>query len=146
MMALKKKFQFKTKKSTTRLLLVCLDKECKWRVHATKLGISTMFQILKYYSTDTCQLNMVSHDSRHASSWLIDESIREAYQGVGCEYRPRDIIENIRKHDGVEISYEKAWRAREIAFGSIRGSLEEFYSTLPYYCYVLKEKKSRNYY
>ena len=50
----KRKFQFKTTKSTTKLLLVvCLDKECKWRVCATKLGISNMFQIVKNYSTHT---------------------------------------------------------------------------------------------
>ena len=105
-----------------------------------------MFQIVKYYSTHTCQLDMVSYDTWHVSSWLIDESIRETYQGVGCEYRPRDIIQNIRKQYGVEISYEKAWRAREMALGYIRGSHKESYSALPSYCYVLKEKKSRNYY
>ena len=99
-----------------------------------------MFQIVKYYSTHTFQLDMVSHDSRHASSWLIGKSIRETYQGVGCDYRPRDIIQNIRKQYGVEINYEKAWRVREITLGSIRGSPEESYSALPSYCYVLKEK------
>ena len=105
-----------------------------------------MFQIVKYYSTHTCQLDMVSHDIQHASSWWIGENIRETYQGFGCEYRPRDIMQNIRKQYGVEISFEKAWRAREIALGSIRGSPEESYSAFPSYCYVLKEKKSRNYY
>ena len=55
---------------------------------------------------------MVSHDNRHANSWLIGKSIRETYQGVGCEYRPRNIITNIRKKYGVEIDYEKAWRER----------------------------------
>ena len=61
MMVVKRKLQFKTTKSTTKLLLVeCLDKECKRRVRATKLGISNMFQIVKYYSTHTFQLDMVS--------------------------------------------------------------------------------------
>lgn len=78
MAALKIKFQFKTMKSTTKLLLVeCLDKDCKWRVCATKLGISNMSQIMKYSSTCSCQLDMVFHDGRHASSWLIGEIIRE---------------------------------------------------------------------
>ena len=87
MMALKRKFEFKTTKSTTKLLLVeCFDKECKWRVRATKLGISNMFQIMKFYSTHTCRLDMMSRDNRHASSWLIGESIKETYQGVGCEF------------------------------------------------------------
>nr|CAN70818.1 hypothetical protein VITISV_037122 [Vitis vinifera] len=67
MMALKMKFEFKTTKSTTKLLLVeCFDKECKWRVRATKLEIFNMFQIMKYYSTHTCRLDMMSRDNRHA--------------------------------------------------------------------------------
>ncbi|RVW93927.1 hypothetical protein CK203_028168 [Vitis vinifera] len=41
---------------------------------------------------------------------------------------------------GVQISYDKAWRAKELALGSIRGSPEESYNTLPSYCYVLEQK------
>nr|CAN83444.1 hypothetical protein VITISV_005823 [Vitis vinifera] len=141
MMALKRKFEFKTTKSTTKLLLVeCFDKECKWRVRATKLGISNMFQIMKYYSTHTCRLDMMSRDNQHASSWLIGESIREIYQGVGCEFRPKDIIIDIRKQYGVQISYDKAQRVRELALSSIRGSPEKSYNTLSSYCYVLEQK------
>ena len=84
MIALKRKFQFKTLKSSTKLLHVgCVDKECKWRLCAIKLGNSDLFQIRKYHSTHTCSLDMISRDHRHASSWLIGESIREIYQGVG---------------------------------------------------------------
>ncbi|KAL6333957.1 hypothetical protein AAG906_000008 [Vitis piasezkii] len=72
----------------------------------------------------------MSRDNRHASSWLIGESIRETYQGVA----------DIRKQYGVQISYDKAWRARELALDSIRESHEESYNTLPSYCYVLEQK------
>ena len=74
---------------------------------------------------------------------MIGESIRETYKGVGCEYRPRDITTNIRKQYGVEISYKKAWRARELTLGSIRGSPKESDSVLPSYYYVLKEKNPK---
>ena len=40
----------------------------------------------------------------------------------------------------VGISYDKAWRAREIALSSLRGAPVESYSALPSYCYVLKQK------
>ncbi|KAL6319991.1 hypothetical protein AAG906_037068 [Vitis piasezkii] len=106
MMALERKFEFKTTKSTTKLLFVeCFDKECKRRVRATKLGISNMFQIMKFYSIHTCQLDMMSRDNRHAKT----------YQRVGCEFRPKDIVAYIRKQYVVQISYDKAWRARELA-------------------------------
>ena len=74
---------------------------------------------------------MMSCDNRHASSWLIGESIRETYQGVGCEFCPKDIVANIRKQYDIQISYDKAWRARKLTLGSIRESLEESYNTLP---------------
>ena len=99
-----------------------------------------MFQIMKYYSTHICQLDMMSCDSRHASNWLIDESIRETYQGASCEFQPKDIVANIRKQYGVQISYDKAWRARELTLSSIGGSPEESHNTLPSYCYVLEQK------
>ncbi|KAL6337759.1 hypothetical protein AAG906_037353 [Vitis piasezkii] len=47
--------------------------------------------------------------------------------------------------DGIQISYDKAWRAKELALGSIRGSPEESYNTLPSYCYVLEQKNPAKY-
>ena len=81
---------------------------------------------------------MISRDHRHASSGLIGESIREIYEGVSCQYPPKDIIADIRSKYDVRISYDKAWRAREIDLSSLRGAPEKFYSALPSYCYVLE--------
>ena len=71
---------------------------------------------------------------------MIGESIREIYEGVGCQYRPKDIIANIRSKYDVGINYDNAWRAREIALSSLRSASEESYSALPCYCYVLEQK------
>ncbi|KAL6350345.1 hypothetical protein AAG906_004295 [Vitis piasezkii] len=85
---------------------------------------------------------MMSRDNRHASSWLIGESIRETYQGVGCEFRPKDIVADIRKQYGIQISYDKAWRAKELTlvldcdnqfkyfFMSIGASLAGFHTSI----------------
>ena len=43
---------------------------------------------------------------------------------------------------GIRISYDKAWRTRESAFYSIRGTLEEFYQTLSLWCSMLETKNS----
>ncbi|RVX02362.1 hypothetical protein CK203_028369 [Vitis vinifera] len=87
-------------------------------------------------------LDMMSRDNRHASSWLVGESMRQTYQ-VGHQYRPKDIIGDIRNKYGVQISYDKAWRAREFALNSIRGSPQESYDALPSYCYMLEQKNPR---
>ena len=97
-----------------------------------------MFEIKIYNSTHTCSLDMISRDHRHASIVLIGESIREIYEGVGCQYRPKDIVVDIQSKYDVGISYDKAWREREIALSSLKGAPEESYSALASYCYVLE--------
>ena len=68
--------------------------------------------------------------------------MRQTYQ-VGYLYQPKDIIENIWDKCGVQISYDKTWRARYFAFNSIKGSHEESYSALSSYCYILEQKNPR---
>ena len=138
---MKRKFQAKTVKSSTKILLVCcVNKECKCQLHATKLGNSDLFEIRIYNSTQTCNLDMISHDHCHTSSGLISESIREIYKGLGRQYRPKDIIADIRSKYDKGISYDKAWRVSEIALSFLRGAPEESYSVLPSYFYVLEQK------
>ena len=49
--ALKEKYEFKTIEPTTKLLVLqCVDNGCKWRFHATKLGSSNFFQVMKYHT------------------------------------------------------------------------------------------------
>ena len=38
----------------------------------------------------------------------------------------------------VTIGYEKAWRARKVAFEDVRGCLEESYALLPSYFHMLE--------
>ena len=81
---------------------------------------------------------MISRDHHHASSGLIGKSIRKIYEGVSHQYRPKDIIVDIRSKYDVGIRYDKAWRAREKVLISLRGAPEESYSALPSYFHVLK--------
>ena len=72
------------------------------------LGNYALFEIRIYNSTHTCSLDMISRDHRHASSALIGENIREIYEMVGHQYRPKCIIADIQSKYGVGISYDKA--------------------------------------
>ena len=44
--------------------------------------------------------------------------------------RPSDVINYMKIHHGVNVSYDKAWRGREIALNSIKGTLEDSYAML----------------
>lgn len=42
------------------------------------------------------------------------------YKGVPCQYKPKDIVEDLQKDLGVNISYRKAWMASQCALEDIR--------------------------
>ncbi|KAA0056244.1 uncharacterized protein E5676_scaffold108G00680 [Cucumis melo var. makuwa] len=44
--------------------------------------------------------------------------------------RPLDVINYMKIHHGVNVSYDKTWRRREIAFNSIKGTPEDSYAML----------------
>ncbi|WMV15858.1 hypothetical protein MTR67_009243 [Solanum verrucosum] len=52
-------------------------------------------------------------------------------------HTPKDIIADIRKFYGVQISYQQAWRAKERALEMIRGKPSAGYRQMPRYIYML---------
>ncbi|KAK6160922.1 hypothetical protein DH2020_004303 [Rehmannia glutinosa] len=138
MIALKYNFQFKTKKSNKNVYtIVCVDENCKWRLHATKFKDSDYFQIRKYTPEHTCALNLSTNDHRQARSWIIGKhimsSLRIATLHIDC-----DVANEIRQDFGIEINYQKARRSRETALAYIRGSPEDSYTKLAAYAHNLK--------
>ncbi|KAA0060673.1 MuDRA-like transposase [Cucumis melo var. makuwa] len=93
---------FVVKKSTKEVLFVrCIDKKCGWRLRAA---------------------------SKILGCWRIN---KVQIKGPDRIYKPRDIIEDMRQDYGINMSYEKAWRARENAY-------EESYNLLRRYGEALK--------
>ncbi|XP_038719964.1 uncharacterized protein LOC120012596 [Tripterygium wilfordii] len=137
--AIKKNFQFRVTRSTKSLLVVeCLASGCQWRMRGIKLKETELFLVKKFNDTYTCSLEFVNHGHKQASGRVIGDCIRARYEGVGRVYRPNDIIQDIRREYGINITYDKAWRARECALYSLRGSPEESFAYLPHYCAVLE--------
>ncbi|KAL0534971.1 hypothetical protein IC582_029277 [Cucumis melo] len=138
-LAMKKNFQFVVKKSTKEVLFVrCIDNKCGWRLRAVRLKDSNIFKIKKYVKVHSCSLEFLNRDHRQAKSWVVGELIKSKFKGPGRIYKPRDIIEDMRQDYGINMSYEKAWRARENAYERVRGSPEESYNLLRRYGEALK--------
>ncbi|XP_062104027.1 uncharacterized protein LOC133815175 [Humulus lupulus] len=54
-----------------------------------------------------------------------------------------NIREDINNDYGIELSYGKAWRCREMALEYVRGTLEASYEKLPSYMFMLQQKNIR---
>ncbi|KAA0067351.1 MuDRA-like transposase [Cucumis melo var. makuwa] len=61
---------------------------------------------------------------RQAKSWVVGELIKSKFKGPGRIYKPRDIIEDMRQDYDINMSYEKALRARENAYEWCEGLLK----------------------
>ncbi|KAA0034998.1 MuDRA-like transposase [Cucumis melo var. makuwa] len=133
------KEKFVVKKSTKEVLFVrCIDNKCGWRLQAVRLKDSNIFKIKKHVKVHSCSLEFLNRDHRQAKSWVVGELIKSKFKGPGRIYKPRDIIEDMRQDYGINMSYEKAWRARENAYERVRGSPEESYNLLRRYGEALK--------
>ncbi|XP_038895820.1 uncharacterized protein LOC120083989 [Benincasa hispida] len=69
---------------------------------------------------------MRTGNHRQAKSWVIGHLIKSKYEQVGRTYCPTDIIEDVRRDYGVNISY--GWTYREYRLVYARGSPEESYA------------------
>ncbi|XP_062119357.1 uncharacterized protein LOC133833115 [Humulus lupulus] len=139
--ALKKNFEFKVKKSAKNIwCTVCVDDKCKWRLRATKLVNSNMFEVRKFFGEHTCSLDVRHKDHRQASPWLIGHVIRRKFEGDDVNYKPRSIVKDMSLSYGVHMSYAKAWRCREHALAYIRGTPESSFQKLPSFLYMMEQK------
>lgn len=135
--AIKRSFEFKVKRSTRKRFAVeCVNDNCTWKVHATKSPDSDYFMITKHDSRHSCSSdakNLSSLDAkngshRQASSLLIGEFVKSKYKGVLCQRKPKNIIEDVQKDLGVNISYSTAKRVLDCALKDIGVSSPELSS------------------
>jgi hypothetical protein len=140
MLAIRRNYEFKVKKSDKwRLEVGCMDVNCKWRLRATKLQDLDYFEVRKFCNEHSCSLDVIHRDHRQASSSLIGNYVKSKFEGgISRIYTPKDIVDDVRVQLGVNMGYNKAWRARESALEIARGSPEESFAILPSYCSMLE--------
>ena len=75
---------------------------------------------------------------RQAEARALGQLMRSKFVMIDRIYRPKEIIVDIADRYKIDISYSQAWRARNWAINSLRGSPEESFMLLPDYCYNLQ--------
>ncbi len=77
LLAIAENFEFRVKKSNKLLIVVnCIEKECKWRVRASKLKNSSIFFISKYIDKHNCAFEKRRAHQRQASYKVIANRIK----------------------------------------------------------------------
>uniref|UniRef100_A0A5B7AED0 SWIM-type domain-containing protein n=1 Tax=Davidia involucrata TaxID=16924 RepID=A0A5B7AED0_DAVIN len=123
--------------SSKRVNVKCRAEGCPWHIIATRLSTTRLFRIKKMNGTHTCEVG-TTVSRPHASQKLLASIVKEKLQH-SPNYRPREIIDEIRHDFGIELAYKQAWRGIETAREELQGSYKEAYNQLPWLCEKILE-------
>ncbi|XP_059306907.1 uncharacterized protein LOC132058416 [Lycium ferocissimum] len=114
--AVRNNFQFKVKRSSkSRYHLSCVDEDCVWFFKSSAIYKAEIFKVRSFNNVHTCSFSERFLTQRHATSKVVASIIKDKCVDPKTIYTANDIISDIQKQHGVELSYMKAWRAKEIA-------------------------------
>ncbi|XP_059648371.1 uncharacterized protein LOC132294505 [Cornus florida] len=136
--AIAHQFAFRYKKNDShRVTVKCKAEGCPWRIHASRLSTTQLICIKKMNGTHTCEGAAVTTGYQATRSWVA--SIIKEKLKVFPNYKPKDIVNDIKQEYGIQLNYFQAWRGKEIAKEQLQGSYKEAYSQLPFFCEKIME-------
>ncbi|XP_027351685.1 uncharacterized protein LOC113862731 isoform X2 [Abrus precatorius] len=111
------------KSDRSRFIAKCSKEGCPWRVHVAKCPGVPTFTIRTLQGDHTCEGVRNLHHQQASVGWVarsVEARIRDNPQ-----YKPREILQDIRDQHGVAVSYMQAWRGKERSMAALHGTFEE---------------------
>ncbi|KAK2976106.1 hypothetical protein RJ640_009538 [Escallonia rubra] len=125
------------KSDRSRFIAKCSKEGCPWRVHVAKCPGVPTFSIRTLQGEHTCEGVRNLHHQQASVGWVarsVEARIRDNPQ-----YKPKEILQDIRDQHGVAVSYMQAWRGKERSMAALHGTFEEGYRLLPGYCEQIRK-------
>ncbi|XP_058101207.1 uncharacterized protein LOC131245633 [Magnolia sinica] len=118
--AIRSNFQYRrTRSGHGRFQAKCIKDDCLWCIRACKLPNKPTFKIKLLKGNHTCNAaneptmsNTKTHQqaNRKWIATLVKDRLRK---NLDCT--PKDIVDEISREYKIEVSYDKAWRGKELA-------------------------------
>ncbi|CAL9757996.1 unnamed protein product [Musa acuminata subsp. burmannicoides] len=125
------------KSDRSRFIAKCSKEGCPWRVHVAKCPGVPTFSIRTLHGEHTCEGVRNLHHQQATVGWVarsVEARVRDNPQ-----YKPKEILQDIREQHGVAVSYMQAWRGKERSLAALHGTLEDGYRLLPAYCEQIRK-------
>ncbi|XP_024034810.1 uncharacterized protein LOC127899106 [Citrus sinensis] len=138
--AFRDKFDFKIARSTTtRFEAHCSSESCKWRIRATRCSNekNVPWVVRRIDNVHTCHNEILVAGRHQVRSRVVGHIIADKYIQDKRIYTPNDIRADMQQEYGVQLTYQQAYRAREVGLEIVRGNPAESYNLLPKYSHVL---------
>ncbi|KAG6432065.1 hypothetical protein SASPL_103638 [Salvia splendens] len=125
------------KSDRSRFIAKCSKDGCPWRVHVAKLPGVPTFTIRTLNAEHTCEGVQNLHHQQASVGWVARSM--EARIRDNPQYKPKEILQDIRDQHGVAVSYMQAWRGKERSMAALHGTYEEGFKLLPAYCEQIRK-------
>ncbi|KAF8387629.1 hypothetical protein HHK36_026282 [Tetracentron sinense] len=129
-------YKYKRNNNKRHVSVKCKAEGCPWAVTASKFSTTQLFRITRISGTHTCGagtgIGNCSQPKLVAS--IVKEKLRD-----NPNYTPKEIINEIRRDFGIELSYSHAYRGMEAAREELHGLYKEAYNRLPWLCEKMVE-------
>ncbi|XXG58713.1 hypothetical protein AAC387_Pa04g0954 [Persea americana] len=107
-------FEYKpTRSSHDRIVKECDKDGCPWHIHASKVPGGSSFRIETLESNHTHELTKLARNHQASEKWIanfIKGQVRKY-----LDSKPNDIVADIGREYGIEVSYHIARRGRDLA-------------------------------
>ncbi|XP_028070019.1 uncharacterized protein LOC114272493 [Camellia sinensis] len=141
-------FRFKyVKNDSVRIIAVCMMRESKgymWSIHARVLHADEFFYIHKWNIEHSCSVAIRTPKNLRAGSDLVSDVISELVHDKPLT-RPSDVVYNLKKDYGLEISYRVAWLDVKKARGEMFGAHSISFDQLRWYSNSVMENNPGSY-
>ncbi|XP_058215614.1 uncharacterized protein LOC131326759 isoform X2 [Rhododendron vialii] len=125
------------KNDTSRVTAKCKEQGCSWFIHARKLSNTQVFRIKEMNVLHTCEGNTMTTGAR-ATKNVLASIIKEKMKDHP-NYKPKDIMSDIKQEYGLQLKYHHAWHGKENAKEQLHGSTKAAYSQVPNLCEKIME-------
>lgn len=125
------------KSDRSRFIAKCSKEGCPWRVHVAKCSGGPTFSIRTLNTEHTCEGVRNLHHQQASVGWVarsVESRVKDNPQ-----YKPKEILQDIRDQHGVAVSYMQAWRGKERSMAALHGTFEDGYRFLPAYCEQIRK-------
>ncbi|XP_019251195.1 PREDICTED: uncharacterized protein LOC109230123 [Nicotiana attenuata] len=135
---IRKKIHFKVDRSSpSRYCPVCVNNRCAWFFKSSSLNKSKKFRIRKFSKDHTCSAKDILFTHQVATAPVIGRIICDKYVDLKTVYTGTDIMKDMKKYYGIDLSYWKANRSKQKAPQFLRRDPSGSYAKLLIYLYIL---------
>ncbi|XP_073152433.1 uncharacterized protein [Henckelia pumila] len=127
------------KNDRDKIIVVCTEHSCKWRVYASRHKADNLFGIKKCNLQHTCgEDNLSGRGHPRADSAWVADLMKNKLRGEPS-YRPCAMVKDVHIDFGVDLEYHKAWKGKELAMHDLHGTDKGCYDKLRWYCREVRE-------